>query len=371
MKLVNVFNISVRVRKKITLNFFRFIKKMDMKTGNIPLITGLVCSSIILNMINPPVPIRAGLSFVIDKVEAVQAVEQFCWADTYSNPGYKPVSDECPNLEDVEPSQDSFLYKEWCEETFNNGIYIYEGYKDMAFNIKYEAEAANSDTWQTPPETTRLQKGDCEDAVFLFFSHLPPSQENAEIVWGWVIDNRTGKSRAHVWYQLTDNDGRQYVVEGFSNDWNGITPMEIVERTETRRSILTITHLEASRLFSLIRRPDSLNTFQTLADLHGPTNFVNNETNNKYFSKDVYTRYHLDPRYIENRGMSREFKMSWKLPVKQRSNTAMSKEISKIFKKLHELFNRYDRQTKGFATNPLITNRSVNFHQSRNLICRR
>ena len=34
-----------------------------MKTGNIPLITGLVCSSIILNMIN--------LSFAIDKVETV------------------------------------------------------------------------------------------------------------------------------------------------------------------------------------------------------------------------------------------------------------------------------------------------------------
>ncbi len=334
-----------------------------MKTGNIPLITGLVCSSIILNIMK--------LSFAFDKVETVQTVERFCWADSNSKPGYKPVRDECPDLEDVEALQDNLLYKEWCEESFNNGTDIYEGYKDIAFNIKYESEAAKYDIWQTPSETTKLQKGDCEDAVFLFFSHLSPKQKNAEIVWGWVIDNQTGISKAHVWYQLTDKDGRQYVVEGFSNDWNGIIPMEIIERTETRKSILTITHLEASRLAILIHRPDSLKTFQMLADLHGSTDFVNNETNKKYSSKDVYTRYHLDPKYIGNPGMSREFKMSWKLPVKQRLNTAISKEISKIFKKLHELFTRYEKQAEGLNTNPYVTNRSVNHHTVNNLICRR
>jgi hypothetical protein len=333
-----------------------------MKTENIPLITGLVCSSIILNMVN--------LSFAIDKVETMQTVERFCGADTNSKPGYKPVRDECPNLGDVESLQENFLYKEWCEESFNNGSYIYEGYKDIAFNIKYESEADKFDIWQTPPETTKLQKGDCEDAVFLFFSHLSPEQENAEIVWGWVIDNRTGIARAHVWYQLTDNDGSKYVVEGFSNDWNGIIPMEIVERTETRKSILTITHLEANRLSSSIRRPDSLNTFQILADLHGSTDFIKNETNNNP-SKDVYTKYHLDPKYIGNLGMSREFNMSWRLPVKQRFNTAMNKEISKIFKKLHKLFTEYEKQREDFNTNSYITNRSVNNHPSSNLICRR
>ncbi|MHC4269179.1 MAG: hypothetical protein ACYSTS_12025 [Planctomycetota bacterium] len=333
-----------------------------MKIGNIPLITGLVCSSIIFNMFN--------LSFAIDNLQTGKPNEQYTRTGTNLELGYKPVRDECPNLEDVEALQDNSLYKEWCEETFNNGIQIYEGYKDIAFNIKYESEAAKSDFWQTPSETTNLQKGDCEDAVFLFFSHLPPNQENAEIVWGWVIDNQTGIARAHVWYQLTDKDGRQYVVEGFSNDWNGIIPMEIIERTETRKSILTITNLEASRLASLINRPDSLKTFQMLADLHGSTDFVNNETNNNS-SKDTYARYRLDSKHTGNSGMSREFKMSWKLPVKQRFNMAMSKEISKIFKKLHELFTRYDKQMEDFNTNSYVTNRNINPQPGRKLICRR
>ncbi len=192
------------------------------------------------------------------------------------------------------------------------------------------------------------------------------NQRNAEIVWGWVIDNQTGIARAHVWYQLTDKNNRQYIVEGFSNDWNGIIPMDIVERTETRKSILTITHVEASRLAGLIRRPDSLKTFQMLADLHGATDFVNNET-----SKGAYTRYHLDSKYIGNRGMSREFKRSWKLPVKHRFNIAMSKEISKIFNKLHILFTRYETQMEGIASNPPAKQRSVNLQPNKISICRR
>lgn len=334
-----------------------------MQKENIPLITGLVCSAIIiLDMIN---------IFAINKKDTSQVVEQFCWADIHSNRGFKPVMDECPNIEDEEVLQDNFLYKEWCEETFNNGTYIYEGYKDIAFKINYESEADKTDIWQTPSETSCLQKGDCEDAVFLFFSHLSPYQENAEIVWGWVINNKTGLARAHVWYQLSDNKGRQYVVEGFSNDWNGIIPMDIVKNTETRISILNIKHVEASRLASLIRKPDSLKAFQMSADLHRSTDLVNNDKNNKYYSKDAYTRYHRDSTYIENRSMSREFKSSWVLPLKQRFNITVSKEITKIFIKLHVLFTRYEKQMEGFSENSYFTERSENTHSSRNLICRR
>ncbi|MCP4369105.1 MAG: hypothetical protein GY797_13480, partial [Deltaproteobacteria bacterium] len=80
------------------------------------------------------------------------------------------------------------------------------------------------------------------DVVSHFFSQLPPNQKNAEIVWGRVIDKKSAVGRAHVWYQLTDKKGQKYVVEGFSRDWNGITPMEIVENTEKRIPILTISH---------------------------------------------------------------------------------------------------------------------------------
>ena len=65
--------------------------------------------------------------------------EYFC-ADNFSKPGFKPVPDECPYPENNGLLQDNFMYKEWCEETFENGKYIYEAYKDIAFNIKYTPE---------------------------------------------------------------------------------------------------------------------------------------------------------------------------------------------------------------------------------------
>jgi len=311
-----------------------------MRTVNIPKITGMVCTTIILNMIN--------LSFALDNKRTEQVGEPLYWSGSYSYPGYKPVLDECPNIEDAEERHDNFLYKEWCEETFTNGNYIYEGYKDIALNIKYAPETARTDNWQTPLETTRLEQGDCEDAVFLFFSHLPPTQENAEIVWGWVIDRQHGVARAHVWYQLKDREGKEYIVEGFSNDWNGIIPMETVRKTETRKPILKITHLEASRLLTLISRADSWDTYQILADLHRSTDFVKIETDNNVISQDSFTRYHLDTKRVGIKNMSREYMKSWNQPVDHRINTIVSKEISKIFRKHHKLFTRFEKPEFAF-----------------------
>ena len=57
-----------------------------------------------------------------------------------SKPSYKPVPDTYLYIEDEEKSNDNFLYKEWCEKTFDNGSYIYEAYKNIAFNIEYTPE---------------------------------------------------------------------------------------------------------------------------------------------------------------------------------------------------------------------------------------
>ena len=214
-----------------------------------------------------------------------------------------------------------------------------------------------------------LEQGDCEDSVFLFFSHLPPTMENAEIVWGWVID-RHRVARAHVWYQLKDGEGKEYIVEGFSNDWNGIIPMDIVRKTETRKPIFKITHLEASRLLTLISRPDSWDTYQILADLHRSTDFVRIENNNKLIPQDSVTRYHLNTKRIGSKSMSREYMRSWCQPVDHRINTIVSNEISKIFKKLHELFLRYEEQTEENRANQQVACGSTN-HFRRNLNCRR
>ena len=247
-----------------------------MKIKSVPILIGVICASLLLIMINLT-------SIIGDEI-----------ADSFSRIVYKPVTDvpvcnDCARLpfvgqglriaerkskipgpdrtragrntksETLYPGpcgHDNLLYKKWCEETFDNGSYIYGAYKKIAFNIRYTPELNWSDYWQTPIETGNLNEGDCEDAVLVFFSQITPNQRNVEIIWGWVIDNRNSIGRAHVWCQLTDKTGRKYIVEGFSDDWNGIIPVEIVSENETRKPILTISHCMASRLSRLFPEVD-------------------------------------------------------------------------------------------------------------------
>ncbi len=271
---------------------------MNMKTRNIFKVIGFVYASIMANMTITSLTIGDGV------------------VDNFSNLGYKPVADPCPYVENGEELSDNFLYKEWCEETFDNGDYIYEAYKDIAFNIKYAPDLSKVDFWQTPIETAKLKRGDCEDAVFLFFSQLPSNQKNAEIVWGWVINKQSAVRKAHVWYQLVDNKGQQYIVEGFSKDWNGIIPMEIVEETESRRPIFTISHAVVSRLAGSLAKTDDSQIAPSLVDLSTATNFSNHGSGNQPFQQGMDTPF---------------------LP-----NT--TKDTSNILNKLHELFSRYERQ---------------------------
>jgi hypothetical protein len=321
---------------------------MSVKTRNMSKVIGLVCASIILSIANPSLTIGDGI------------VDNFSLKRAYSaNPGYKPVSDTCPYVENGEGLSDNFLYKEWCEETFDNGNYIYESYKDIAFNIKYTPESGRTDYWQTPVETARLKKGDCEDAVFLFFSQLPSNQINAEIVWGWVINKQSTVGRAHVWYQLLDKKGQQYVVEGFSNDWNGIIPIEIIEETESRKPIFTISHSAISRLVSSLPKVDNSQIIMSLVDSPAVTNFSNHDSAKQPFSQGVDTLL---------------------LP-----NT--TKEISNILDKLHKLFSRYERQKAEANTQAAYKSKQSQieynladdrnragirkFYPARNLMCKR
>ena len=264
-------------------------------------------------------------------------------ADKFSNLGYKPVPDTYLYIEDEEKSKDNFLYKEWCEETFDNGTYIYEAYKNIAFNIEYTPEPNKTDFWQTPLETIRLKKGDCEDAVFHFFSQLPPNQRNAEITWGWVIDKRDEVGKAHVWYQLIDKAGKQYIVEGFSKDWNGIIPVDIVEETESRRPMLTIAHPAVSRLAGSLPKTNDSQIMQSLVDLLAATNFSNHDSGNQPFSQGMDTLL---------------------LP-----NT--TKEISNILNKLHELFSRYERQREESNMQAAYKGNTKKSYPERNLMCKR
>jgi hypothetical protein len=253
------------------------------------------------------------------------------------------VLDTCPYVEDGGELNDNFLYKKWCEETFDNGNHIYEAYKNIAFNIKYIHEPPKTDFWQTPLETARRKEGDCEDAVLLFFSLLPSYQKNAEIVWGWIFDKRNTVGRKHVWYQLVDHKGQQYVVEGFSKDWNGIIPMETIERIESRKSVLTIAHSAISRFASSLPKAGDNKINQPLVDSFAAMNFSNRDSGNRPFSQGI------DTLLLPN----------------------MSKEISYILNKLYELFSRYERHKEG--ANMQISHESDMelLYSERNLRCRR
>ncbi len=287
------------------------------------------------------------------------------FADSFSRPGYKPVPDECPYPDNSSKLYDNTKYKEWCEETFDDGKYIYDAYKDIAFNIKYTPEQAQTDIWQTPFETNRLQKGDCEDAVFLFSSHLSSEQENAMIVWGWVIDKRSRVGRAHVWHQLIDKSGQQYIVEGFSRDWNGIIPIEVTEKTELRKPIFTMTHTEVCKLASLTSKPDSWQTYQSIIDFCMSANFIEFYTKNLNVSRGIdyllNTYYGFIGHLLNTQSGSAKDENS----ISDRYQTAynvyptLGKEVTNIFKKLYELFARCNRQKEEFGQNMQIAYRSL------------
>ncbi|MFQ5686231.1 MAG: hypothetical protein ACE5GV_06170, partial [Candidatus Scalindua sp.] len=75
-----------------------------MKTKNIPIITGLICASIMMEMIN--------LSFAIDNDLAVSRADSIVpTLQRGSEFGYKPVLEECPDIEDGEILFDNTLYK--------------------------------------------------------------------------------------------------------------------------------------------------------------------------------------------------------------------------------------------------------------------
>jgi hypothetical protein len=299
----------------------------------------------------------------------------FC-ADNFSKPVYKPVPDECPYPDNNGRLLDNFMYKDWCEETFDNGKYIYEAYKDIAFNIKYTPEQAKTDIWQTPYETSKSKRGDCEDAVFLFTSHLPSMQKNVKIIWGWVFDKGSRIARAHVWSQLTDKAGQQYIVEGFSKDWDRIIPLEIVEKTELRKPIFTIKHSGFCRLSSLVSRPDSWQTYQSLINLCTSANFI------EFYSRDLNISQgrdsYFDPDYgfigylLDTQKKSYKDTISHRYPTRPNMFPAMDKEISSILKKLYELFIRCERQREDFGSSMQVAYGSlININSKRNLNCRR
>ncbi len=287
-----------------------------------------------------------------------------CWSGKGSRLGYKPVPDASEHKK-VDGSlsfhqlyareHENYLYKQWCEETFDNGKYIYAAYRNIAFNVKYKPEAKRTDFWQTPIETDRLKKGDCEDAAFLLFSQLPSNQENAEIVWGWIIDKQSKVTRPHVWYQLIDKKGQKYIAEGFSKDWNGIIPMEIVKEHESRKPTLTIPHTKVTELISLLLGANERQTYWSLINLLRPTDLGIIDFDNRNHLLKIKTRpHHFNYEFVGCPVNTQD--KSWN-PASHRMPKETRNEIFNIFKKLRKMFLRYGEQKAEPYTYVQISNR--------------
>jgi hypothetical protein len=119
----------------------------------------------------------------------------------------------------------------------------------------------------------------------------------------------------------------------------------------------------------MISKPDSWETYQLLADLYGSTDFITPEPDDKNGPERRYTQRHLNSEFIEHQSMSRTYNTSWNFSVSDRMAAVMSKEISKIFRKLHELFTRYERQKEDYTSSSQVAYNYI--HSKRNLNCKR
>ncbi len=90
------------------VGYYEFYKDVKMKIGNIGKLPILIFITITLGTVN------TSLTIGDDQPDFVLAGIK----DNFSNPGYKPVSDTCPYVEEGGKLNDNFLYKKWCEETF-------------------------------------------------------------------------------------------------------------------------------------------------------------------------------------------------------------------------------------------------------------
>lgn len=230
------------------------------------------------------ISIIAAVLFVVGCSEAFADVS---YADLFlSGRGFNPVAEDAslksamhfPLAEAESNVPDNPYYREWCVKTFDNGEQIYEAYKRIAFDIEYRSEPPKTDYWQTPEETMQSKQGDCEDSVFLLVSRLAKWEIDGEIVWGWVTDRLRPIAFAHVWYQIYDKQGKAYVVEGFSKEWNGIIPKEVVDETEKRIPTLILRH-------NLVRQALE----EQVSDQNGNQGWVGKESvEDLQFSWDIY-----------------------------------------------------------------------------------
>lgn len=137
------------------------------------------------------------------------------------------------------------------------------------------------------------------------------------------------------------------MVEGFSNDWNGIIPMEIVQETETRKPTLIISHSMLYKMSCLLPKVKNWKMCQALVDLFTKTSSVTHVSGSRPFGIKMNVRRYLSsyeyieyPENVQGRTWQYTHYVSH-LPTSKKY-PAVNNEISNILEKLCSMFSRYE-----------------------------
>ncbi len=88
-------------------------------------------------------------------------------------------------------------------------------YLETASRFQYKADTVGADYWQTPYETEKLSRGDCEDkAIWLYSELIKEGFDNIRLVVG---EYKRSEASTHVWVNWY-HDGSAYILDPTIND---------------------------------------------------------------------------------------------------------------------------------------------------------
>lgn len=79
--------------------------------------------------------------------------------------------------------------------------------------IQYVPDPPGEDSWQTPEQTVRRGRGDCEDVMLLFQDRMRRKGYAVDLVFGL---QHAGAKHGHVWCEM-DWQGRRLIIEPRTN----------------------------------------------------------------------------------------------------------------------------------------------------------
>ncbi len=99
---------------------------------------------------------------------------------------------------------------------YNNPAFqpVLSSFKEVTQKYKYREDSPGNDYWQSPDETRKRRKGDCEDLAVLLHDELREKGIESQLVVGnaFYLELERDKISHHVWCEVEIN-GRTYIAD--------------------------------------------------------------------------------------------------------------------------------------------------------------